>query len=226
MHAAVSRLPSHVPEGEFGLHVCLCSLPHHHLFPCRLSPPIRELRHTYKIFPLQYDAALISCDFFSSLCHPWSFGCLCECVLLSARRLLSSHQKAANAQFGVGSPACQRRWSRVTVAFKRAFREQIFTQATWTGENTVAMHGGSSISFRKEDKSHFLCFYCAFSVFIVHSEWAQRGVSHLRCPLVASKNLLIKPTQSDRLVVCFPSLPSNVPLLLFALLSLPASSIV
>lgn len=64
---------------------------------------------------------------------------VCVCYCLVAVSLLSSHQKAANAHFSVGSPACQRRWGRVTAALNRAFGEQLFTQAIWMGENTVAM---------------------------------------------------------------------------------------
>lgn len=104
--------------------MCLCSLPLHHLFPSRLCP-IRELMHTSEIFP--YSAILMSCELiFSSLCtllfHSSSFDfwrlCVCVCYCLVAVSLLSSHQKAANAHFSVGSPACQRRWGRVTAVLK------------------------------------------------------------------------------------------------------------
>lgn len=92
-HTAVSLLQSAIPKGEYCLYMCLCSLPHHHLFPSRLCP-IRELMHTSEIFP--YSAILMSCEFiFSSLCtllcHSSSFDfwrvCVCVCVLLSGCRL-------------------------------------------------------------------------------------------------------------------------------------------
>lgn len=82
-----------------------------------------------------FSAHLALCH--SSRCVISCFGFSCVPYCLFAVSLLSPLQKAANAHFRGGSPACQRRRSRVIAMLSCVSWEQIFTEAVWMGENTV-----------------------------------------------------------------------------------------
>lgn len=157
-HSAVSLAHSAIPKGDYYLYLCALSLSinysladvassgNFHLYWCTSQrypphpPPHPRLPHLH----LPPTFHVMSCDFsvapLSTLIS--SFRCSCVPYCLFAVALLLSLQKAANAHCRGGSPACQRRQSRMTAMLSCVSGGvggvgEIFTESVWMGENAA-----------------------------------------------------------------------------------------